>query len=33
MTAMIYVALRDMKARGVRISRPRFKPKQDYPGG
>jgi DNA polymerase III subunit epsilon len=33
MTAMIYVGLRDMKARGVTISRPRFKPKQDYSGG
>jgi DNA polymerase-3 subunit epsilon len=33
MTAMIYVALRDMKARGVRIARPRYKPTQDYPGG
>jgi len=33
MTAMIYVGLRDMKERGLRISRPRFKPKQDYSGG
>ena len=33
MTAMIYLGLRDLKARGVRIPRPRFKPTQDYPGG
>jgi len=33
MTAMIYVNLRDMKARGVKIARPRFKPQQDYSGG
>jgi len=33
MTAMIYVALRDLKARGVRIARPRHTPTQDYPGG
>ncbi len=33
MTAMIYVGLKDWKARGVRIARPRIRPNQDYHGG
>jgi DNA polymerase-3 subunit epsilon len=33
MTAMIYLGLRDLRERGVRIPRPRIKPQQDYSGG